>query len=254
VIIWDGGNNDLPFFRPDLWLCVTDPHRAGAETTHHPGDVNFRRADVVVVNKANTAEGDAVDRIRAAAARLNPRAAVVATDSEVSVADEDLPAIIGKRVVLVEDGPTLTHGGMKYGAGKYAAQRYGAEVVDPRPHLVGSLADTLHRYPHLGCLVPAMGYWPQEVEDLQASIAAAVREERAEAVLVASPVDLAALINVDVPIVRATYEIRDCEGEPPLSECLAPLLRRARANGGGGGGHKLAGDANGAPSHAAMEA
>eukprot|EP00887_Chlorella_sp_A99_P005397 scaffold1.g5397.t1 len=193
VVIWDGGNNDTPFYKPDLWVCVADPHRAGHERHYYPGDLNFRMADAIVINKANTAEEGATRRLMESAREVNPAARVYVTDSVITV--DDPAAIKGKRVLIVDDGPTLTHGGMAYGAGRlvfidfssqsvtelsqtgvawgFAAEKYGAaEIVDPKPCAVGSIAGVFSKFPHLGKLIPAMGYFPEQIKDLQATIAA----------------------------------------------------------------------------------
>jgi len=222
VIIWDGGNNDTPFYKPDLWICVADPHRAGNELTYFPGDVNFRCADVIVVNKANTAKQDGIETILHNAAEINPSAQVYLTNSEVAV---DKPELIkGKKVVLIEDGPTLTHGEMAYGAGRVAAEKYGAaQVVDPRPFLVGSMLRTHRKYPHLGKLIPAMGYWPQQIEDLEKSI----NRVPCDAVVIATPMDLLKVVKIEKPAAVVTYEVEDrCESPPFLSEAVERLVER----------------------------
>ena len=220
VIIWDGGNNDIPFVRPDLWLTVADPHRAGHETGYHPGEVNFRKADVVVINKADTADKGAIDAIRAAAAQLNPDAAVVVHDSTVTADDPE--AIRDKRVLLIEDGPTLTHGEMPFGAGQVAADRYGARcVVDPRPAAQGSLAEVFARYRHMGKLLPAMGYYPEQVRELEET----VRAVDCDSVVIATPIDLRRLIEFDRPATRVRYELADRE-PPTLAEAMAGFVGR----------------------------
>jgi predicted GTPase len=207
VILWDGGNNDLPFVRPGLWITLADPHRAGHELSYHPGEANFRSADVILINKADTAPEGAVSRIRENAARLNPRAKVLVAASEVTA---DSPETIrGKRVLLVEDGPTLTHGEMPFGAGQVAADKYGAaEVIDPRPFARGSLREIYERFPHLGKLVPAMGYYPEQMRDLEETIAAA----ECDAVVVATPIDLRHLVRIPRPSTRVRYELVDLPG------------------------------------------
>eukprot|EP00884_Botryococcus_braunii_P019698 jgi/Botrbrau1/6411/Bobra.49_1s0028.2 len=198
VIIWDGGNNDTSFFEPDLWIVVTDPHRAGAEVGYYPGDVNFRAADIITINKVNTAPEGAIDIIKEHAKERNPHAEIFLTNSTVSVSDPQL--IRGKKVVTVDDGPTLTHGEMAYGAGKYAVEKFGAELVDPRPFLKGSLRKTYQKYRHIGKTIPAMGYSPQQIEDLEASIDAVP----AEAVVIATPMDLKSLIKLNKPSTTVT--------------------------------------------------
>ena len=207
VILWDGGNNDLPFLRPDLWITLADPHRAGHELRYHPGESNFRAADVIVINKADTAPEGAVAQIRASAARVNPRARVLVAASEVTA--EAPERIRGKRVLLVEDGPTLTHGEMPFGAGQVAADKYGAaEVVDPRPVAKGSLRAVYDAFPHLGKLVPAMGYYPEQIEDLEKTIDAA----DCDTVVIATPIDLRHIVAIQKPSSRVRYELADMEG------------------------------------------
>lgn len=207
VIIWDGGNNDTPFYRPDLWLCIADPHRAGHESNYYPGDVNFKLADVIIINKANTAEGSAVQSILHASESINPNATTSITDSEIAVDRPDL--IQGKRVLIVEDGPTLTHGGMPYGAGYYAALKFQAsEIVDPRPFLQGSMKKVLEQYPSMGSIIPAMGYFDEQVEDLEKSIHAV---PDVDCVIIGTPMDLTSVLKIDKPTVAVTYSIRERE-------------------------------------------
>jgi predicted GTPase len=217
VIVWDGGNNDTPFLAPDLWITVADPHRAGHELDAHPGEVNLRRADIVVVNKVDSAPASAVDLVRRNIAATNPRAVVVETDSRVSA--DDPSAIAGKRVVVIEDGPSLTHGELATGAGFVAAQRLGArEIVDPRPWAVGSIRAALDAWPHLGPVLPAMGYFPEQLADL----AETIRRVPCDTVVVGTPIDLRRLLDVThVPVVRVRYELAD--RSPPL---LGGELRR----------------------------
>jgi predicted GTPase len=220
VIIWDGGNNDLPFIRPDLELVVLDPHRVGHERLYHPGEVNFLRADVLVINKVDTAEPAAVEALRSAAATYNPAATVVLTASEV-VAD-DPGALAGKRVLVIEDGPTVTHGGMEYGAGAIAARRAGAaELVDPRPYAVGSLAGVFDAYPHLAEVLPAMGYSAEQLGDLRATIAATP----CDAVVIGTPIDLSRLLDIEQPTVRVTYGSADA-GSPTLADIVDGFVER----------------------------
>ncbi|MBE9507440.1 MAG: GTPase, partial [Chloroflexi bacterium] len=169
VVVWDGGNNDLPFYRPDLFITVADPHRAGHELRYHPGEANLRAADVIVINKIDTASPEGVAEVRASIQKVNPQAIVVDAASPIFVEDPD--AVRGKRVLVIEDGPTLTHGGMAYGAGVAAARKFGAaELVDPRPYAVDSIAETFERYPHIGTLLPAMGYGEEQTRDLEETI------------------------------------------------------------------------------------
>ncbi|KAI8107157.1 hypothetical protein M9434_001802 [Picochlorum sp. BPE23] len=211
VVIFDGGNNDTPFYKPDLWICVCDPHRAGHELQYYPGDLNLRCADVIVINKANTAPSGSIDVIKANIEKVNPTARCYITSSVVSVDDPDV--IRGKRVVVVEDGPTLTHGGMKYGAGKVAADAYHAEIVDPRPYLVRSLTKTLEKYSHIEQVIPAMGYFPDQIKDLEESINAVP----CEAVIIGTPMDLQKVVHITKPCVTVTYAVDDTE-EPFLEE------------------------------------
>jgi len=217
VIVWDGGNNDLPFFRPRLEIVVADPHRPGHETSYHPGETNLRRAHVVVINKVDTAAPEGVEAVKRSIRALNPRALVVDAASPISV--DDPATITGKRVLAIEDGPTLTHGGMGYGAGVLAARRHGAaEVVDPRPYAVGSIRDTFAAYPGIGPLLPAMGYGDQQIRDLEATIEATP----AEVVLVATPVDLRRIVRIRKPALRVRYELEEV-GHPDLVDALREL-------------------------------
>jgi predicted GTPase len=222
VILWDGGNNDLPFLRPDLWITIADPHRAGHELRYHPGESNFRAADVIVINKADTAPEGSVAQIRANAARVNPRARVLVAASEVTAEAPEL--IRGKRVLLVEDGPTLTHGEMPFGAGQVAAEKYGAaEVVDPRPVAKGSLRAVYEAFPHLGKLVPAMGYYPEQIEDLEKTIDAA----DCDTVVIGTPIDLRHIVAIQKPSSRVRYELADMEGGT-LEEEISSFVGRHR--------------------------
>jgi predicted GTPase len=220
LILWDGGNNDTPFFRSDLEIVVADPHRAGHELAYFPGEVNFRRAHVLVINKVDTASPDAVRTVRRNLLCTNPRAAVVETECRVSVADP--VQIRGRRVLVVEDGPTLTHGEMPYGAGVVAARQYGAaEQVDPRPFAVGSIRGTFERFPHLQRLLPAMGYSETQRHELEETI----NRTDCELVLVATPIDLARLLRLNKPSLRVGYEIEQ-RTRPGLTEILADFTAR----------------------------
>lgn len=219
IIIWDGGNNDLPFFRPDLEIVVADPLRPGHETSWYPGEVNLRRAQIVVVNKVNAAEPTAVEAVEAAAKRVNPAAMVVRTASLVTVPDGE--AIRGKRVLVVEDGPSVTHGSLPSGAGLAAARQHGAEVVDPRPWARGSLAGVYAAFPHIGPVLPAMGYSPHQVADLAATIAAVP----CDLVLAATPIDLNRLLASPRPIFRVFYAIGEVAGTP-LKDAFCGLMDR----------------------------
>src|SRR5262245_2739885 len=214
VIVWDGGNNDLPFYVPDLEIVVADPHRPGHERTYHPGETNLRRAHAVVINKIDTAGPEAVAAVRASVRELNPRARVVDAASPLFV--EGAEAIRGKRVLAIEDGPTLTHGEMKYGAGVVAALKHGAaEVVDPRPYTVGTLKKTFETYPGIGTLLPAMGYGEEQTRDLEATVA----RTPADLVLIATPIDLRRIMKIDKPALRVGYELQEI-GKPDLEDIL----------------------------------
>ena len=225
VVLWDGGNNDASFFQADLYITLVDPHRPGHELRYYPGETNLRLADVVIVNKVDTADPAGVEEVSANVARVNPRATVIRAASPLTVDD---PSVLrGKRVLAVEDGPTLTHGGMTYGAGILGARSAGAaELVDPRPYLVGELRETFAKYPGLGALLPAMGYGERQVADLEATLARAA-EGGVEAVAVGTPIDLARLVRMPVPYTRVRYEL-SVVGEPTLEEVLRPLVERAR--------------------------
>jgi predicted GTPase len=221
VVLWDGGNNDTSFFRADVYLTVVDPHRPGHELTYHPGESNLRLADVVVVNKIDTAEPADVERVLENVRRVNPRALIVRAASPIRVDRPDVLA--GKRVLAVEDGPTLTHGGMRYGAAILGARAAGAaEVVDPRPFLVGELVETFRRYPGLGPVLPAMGYGEAQVRDLEATLERAAAGG-VEAVAVGTPIDLARRVRIPVPFTRVRYDL-EVRGEPTLEDALAPVL------------------------------
>jgi predicted GTPase len=221
IILWDGGNNDFPFYRPDLYVVVADPLRPGDERRYHPGETNLRMADAVIVNKIDSAEPDAVELVRSSIAELNPEAAVLMARSELTLVGSP---ILGRRVVVVEDGPTLTHGGMPYGAGVVAARRFGAaRLVDPLPAAVGSIRDVLERYPALEPLVPAMGYGAAQVGDLQATL----NGVDADLVLSATPIDLARVMTLNKPITRVRYELVEAGG-PPLATLLEPIVEAAR--------------------------
>ncbi|MGE0490799.1 MAG: cyclic 2,3-diphosphoglycerate synthase [Vulcanimicrobiota bacterium] len=204
VILWDGGNNDLPFLVPDLHLTLVDPHRPGHELSYYPGQANLRAADVVVINKVDSAEPAALAHVRANLARVNPSARVIEAASVIEV-DE---AVAGRPVVVIEDGPTLTHGEMGYGAGLLAARRLGCEVIDPRPHAVGSLLEVFAKWSHLGPVLPAMGYSQEQCEELRQTIAATP----AEAILVGTPIDLSLVIDLDKPAYRVRYNLQERVG------------------------------------------
>ena len=218
VILWDGGNNDFPFYRPDLYVVVADPLRPGDERHYHPGETNIRMADVVIINKIDSAEPASIDAVRATIVELNPTAEIVTARSDLTL---DGPPIAGKRVVVVEDGPTLTHGGMSYGAGIVAARRFGAaHLVDPRPAAVGSIREILDRYPALEPLVPAMGYGPAQISELEATLNAV----DADLVLSATPIDITRLVTLNKPITRVRYELAPVGGKP-LGDVIEPIVR-----------------------------
>src|SRR4249920_1071572 len=216
VILWDGGNNDTPFVKPDLHIVVVDPHRPGHELRYHPGETNLRMADVCVVNKMDSAPREGVDTVLASIRWANPGATVVLANSPFEV-EGGGAEIAGKRVLCVEDGPTLTHGEMTYGAAVLAAQQYGAaELVDPRPFAVGSIAETFRAYPGIGTLLPAMGYGREQMEELRETIS----RSDADLVLIGTPIDLRKLIDIDKPALRVTYRLQE-RGEPTLKDVLA---------------------------------
>ncbi len=215
VIVWDGGNNDLPFYVSDFHIVVADPHRPGHEKSYHPGEANLRMANVVVINKIDTADYRNVLEVRGSIQALNPGAIVLEAASPIFV--DNPQAIRGKRVLVVEDGPTLTHGEMRYGAGIVAAQRFGAaEIVDPRPYAVGSIRDVYAKYPDIGILLPAMGYGAAQVTELGETI----NRAEADLVIVATPIDLRRVINIKLPVERVRYELQVI-GTPTLSDLLA---------------------------------
>ncbi len=218
VIVWDGGNNDFSFYEADLAITVVDPHRPGHELGYYPGEVNLRRSDVVVINKIDSADLDGIEQVRANIAKVNPSAKVV--DAASTLRLEDPSIVDGKRVLAVEDGPTLTHGGMKIGAGVVAAAKYGAsEFVDPRPYLVGKLKETFEIYPNIGTILPAMGYGEEQLRDLEATINAT----DCDAVVVGTPIDLARIVNIEKPATRVFYDLQEI-GEPNLDGILADFV------------------------------
>lgn len=214
VILWDGGNNDFSFYKPDLTITLVDPHRAGHEVLYHPGETNVRLADVVIINKVDTAKPDDIETVRKNVKRVNPRAQIVDAASPVTV--EDAEKIRGKRVLVVEDGPTLTHGGMGFGAGVVAARQFGAkELVDPRPFAVGSLIDTLETFRHREPLLPAMGYSEKQIRELEATI----DKSDAEVVVIGTPIDLRRVLKINKPAVRVRYELKQ-EAGPDLGDIV----------------------------------
>lgn len=217
VIVWDGGNNDFPFYKPDIYIVVADPHRAGHELTYHPGETNLRMADVVVINKVDTADLDPITRVRDSVRSVNPKAIMIEAASPISVGDP--AAIRGQAVLVVEDGPTLTHGEMAYGAGVVAARRFGAaEIIDPRPYAVRTIADTYIKYPRTGAVLPAMGYGDAQIADLEETI----NNIPCDLVIIATPIDLTRVLRINRPTQRVGYELQEI-GSPTLNDVLAKL-------------------------------
>lgn len=228
IILWDGGNNDMPFYRPDLHITVVDPHRPGHELTYYPGQNNLLMADVVVINKIDSADPQSIAIVRDNIRKHNPGATIIEAASPIDV--DNPGAIRGKRVLVVEDGPTLTHGEMAYGAGVVAAQRYGAaSLVDPRPYTVKSISDTYKKYPGIGVLLPAMGYGNAQIKDLETTI----NKAAADLVLIATPIDLSRLIKINKPAMRVFYNLQEI-GTPSLQTVLGEkfaVQRKAKSNG-----------------------
>jgi predicted GTPase len=221
VVLWDGGNNDTPFFASDLEIVVVDPHRPGHELRYHPGETNLRRADVIVINKMVGATREAIAEVRRNITQYNPSAVVVEAVSPLLVEDGD--KLRGQRAVVVEDGPTLTHGEMKYGAGVFAAEKYGATIVDPRPFVVGSIAETFEHYPGIGPVLPAMGYGAAQIHDLEATL----KRAECDVVIVATPIDLRRIVEFNKPAVRVSYELQEI-GRPTLEDVLQPFTGARR--------------------------
>jgi predicted GTPase len=220
VILWDGGNNDFPFYKPDLMITVTDPHRAGHELRYYPGEVTLRLADVVVINKMDSAAPEAIQVVRESIEKVNPKAIVIDGASPIKV---DNPSVIrGKRVLVVEDGPTLTHGEMKIGAGVVAARKFGAaELVDPRPFTVGKVSDTFRIYPNIGTLLPAMGYGDEQLHDLEKTI----NNTDCDSVIIATPIDLNRIIKIRKPNTRVYYDLQEI-GDPNLGQVLDEFVKK----------------------------
>ena len=220
IILWDGGNNDMPFFKPNLLITVVDPHRPGHETRYFPGETNLRMADIVVINKEDTASRENIEAVRAAVLAANPAAAVVDAASPISAENPEL--IKNKRVLVVEDGPTLTHGEMAYGAGVVAARKFGAaELVDPRPYLVGSILETFRKYPNIGTLLPAIGYGEKQIRDLEETI----NRTECDSVIVATPIDLRRVVKLNKPATRVKYELQEI-GDPTLSSLIEGFISK----------------------------
>ncbi len=220
IVLWDGGNNDFPFYKPDLTIGVADPLRPGAEVEYYPGEVVARMSDVIVINKIDSASLENINTVRANIARINPKAMVIDAASVLTV---DKPELLkGKRVLVVEDGPTLTHGEMDKGAGTVAAQKYGAsELIDPRPYTVGEITTTFERYPKIGTLLPAMGYGEQQMKDLEKTIA----NTPCDAVVIGTPIDLPRFIKIKQPVVKVGYELQEI-GTPTLKEVLDDFVAK----------------------------
>ncbi len=225
VILWDGGNNDFPFYVPDMMITVTDPHRAGHELKYYPGEVTLRLADVVIINKMDSSSPESIQVVRESIEKVNKKAIVIDGASPIKVDD---PSVIkGKRVLVVEDGPTLTHGEMKIGAGVVAARKYGAsELVDPRPYTVGRLSETFRLYPEIGTLLPAMGYGKQQLKDLETTI----NNTDCDSVIIATPIDLNRIIKIRKPNTRVHYDLQEI-GFPNLAEVLNDFVKKHKLKG-----------------------
>ena len=218
IILWDGGNNDMPFYKPDLSIVVADPHRPGHELSYYPGETNLMMADSVVINKIDTADPKNVDTVRQNIQNVNSNAVVIEGASPITVENSSL--IENKKVLVVEDGPTLTHGGMKIGAGMVAAEKFGAaDIVDPRPYLVGKLKETFDQYPGIGTLLPAMGYGKEQIKDLETTI----NNTECDVVIIGTPIDLRRIIDINKPSVRVTYDLQET-GSPTITDILAPYI------------------------------
>ncbi len=221
VIIWDGGNNDIPFFKPDLAITVLDPLRPGHEMAFHPGESNLRLGDILVVNKVDRATPENVEKVLANVKAANPNAKVILADSTVEVDNPDL--VKGKRVLVIEDGPTLTHGGMDIGAGYVAAERLGAaEIIQPRPYAQGPIAKAYEQYPHMGAILPALGYYPEQLEALENTINAVP----CDSVIIGTPIDLRRFLKINVPATRVTYSLAEKAGQLTLDEVVAEFLKK----------------------------
>jgi predicted GTPase len=220
IILWDGGNNDFPFYKPDLNITIVDPHRPGHELNYYPGEVTLRLADVVIINKIDTAGPEGIQQVRQNIAKVNPTAVVIDAASPITVDDPSL--IRGKKVLVVEDGPTLTHGQMTLGAGTVAAMKFGAaECVDPRPYTVGKLSETFEIYPQIGNLLPAMGYGEQQTQDLEDTI----NNTECDSVIIGTPIDLSRIINITKPSTRVYYDLQEI-GYPDLGVVLEDFLEK----------------------------
>ncbi len=221
VVLWDGGNNDWPFYRPDYTITVADAMRPGAEISSFPGEVNLRIADAVIINKADQAKPGAIETIKENVKRVNPRARISVAESVVEL---DNPGVVeGKRVVVVEDSPTVTHGGLPYAAGYVAAKKHGAEIIDPRPYAVGIIKELYEKYPHMGPVLPSTGYSPSQLRDLEETL----RRIPADAVVLGTPSDISRLIRIDKPVARVSFHVKIVEG-PSIKDMVEEFLERAR--------------------------
>jgi predicted GTPase len=221
VITWDGGNNDFSFYNPDLLITIVDPHRPGHEISYYPGETNLRMADVVVINKVDTADYEDVEEVRENIMAVNPKAIIIDAASPLSI--ENMESIRGKRVIVVEDGPTVTHGDMPYGAGFIAARKAGAIIVDPRPFAVGSIEDTFEKYYHLENVLPAMGYGKKQMDELQETI----NKSDVDAIVIGTPIDLNRVIKIDKPSVRVKYDLQEI-GRPNLEDVLKEFVKKQK--------------------------
>ncbi len=219
VITWDGGNNDFSFYKPDLLITIVDPHRPGHEISYYPGETNLRMADVVIINKVATADYEVIEEVRDNIMDVNPNAIIIDAASPLGV--ENMASIRGKRVLVVEDGPTVTHGDMPYGAGLIAARKAGAIIIDPRPFAVGSIKDTFEKYYHLENVLPAMGYGKKQMEELQQTI----NKSDAEAIVIGTPIDLKSVIKINKPSVRVKYDLQEI-GKPDLEDVLKDFVKK----------------------------
>ncbi|MBE0526189.1 MAG: GTPase, partial [Candidatus Thorarchaeota archaeon] len=219
VITWDGGNNDFSFYNPDLLIVITDPHRPGHEISYYPGETNLRMADVVIINKVETADYEDIEEVRENIMAVNPTATIIDAASPLTI--ENMESIRGKRVLVVEDGPTVTHGDMPYGAGFIAARKAGAIIIDPRPFAVGSIEDTFEKYYHLENVLPAMGYGKKQMQELQQTI----NRSDADAVVIGTPIDLKRIIKIDKPSVRVKYDLQEI-GKPDLEDVLTEFVKK----------------------------
>jgi predicted GTPase len=221
IIIWDGGNNDFPFIKPNLHITIVDPHRAGHEISYYPGEVNLRMADVIVINKIDTAKNEDVEEVKRNISKCNPNAKVISAASPITV---DKPELIeGKKVLVIEDGPTLTHGEMPYGAGYIAAKKFNASPIDTKEYATGSIKAVYEKYSHLEKILPAMGYGKRQIKELEETISKAV----CDAVVIGTPIDLRRVMNIDKPCVRVKYELEEV-GKPDLEEVIEDFLRKVK--------------------------